>query len=477
MIAKNPSAVPSDLIIIQRRQQEDMRRAACEAVESTKQFDFKCKWEQATDKKIRGTAVKRRVHELLQDRKRDLHDRQHRLRALLEAETAAFAQEMSSLEETPIEREARLREKLKTLKEARESERTQLASTKMEEHFLRNCEQLRTLKTQREAHVVASHRVLQVQAKQEQAAREQAVDSVYAALWDQDRQAKDEREAQEKLSRKQRAAEQAAVLLQQQQALDEYRREQSALREQDLKLRLEDEAARAEEEERSRLNAARTARKRQHAAKAAHAEAVAQRQARMAAEQDLDLRLLDAVLRQHEQDDGSALERKEAVRREAQAYRCYLQQQKAERQQLDQHLDRLFGLAAEQAWQRREEQWERERLARESLMNDVLATRRQQIQAKQDSVAARQAEAERDSAALEQAIVLAKKAAEEEQARGALAARKHAVDLQQQIAANADARGKVVAAQAEQEALLLRATEMADERAREALRTLGLSSS
>lgn len=41
VIASKPSAVPKDLIIIQRRQQEDMRRAAVESVESNKQFDFK----------------------------------------------------------------------------------------------------------------------------------------------------------------------------------------------------------------------------------------------------------------------------------------------------------------------------------------------------------------------------------------------------------------------------------------------------
>jgi hypothetical protein len=90
VIAKMPSTVPPDLIIIQRRQQEDMRRAAVEAVQGNRDFEFKvayvcgppadmqCKWEQATDQKIRATSVKARVQELLQERKRQLHERQLR---------------------------------------------------------------------------------------------------------------------------------------------------------------------------------------------------------------------------------------------------------------------------------------------------------------------------------------------------------------------------------------------------------------
>ena len=41
IIARAPATVPKDYLIIQRRQQEDLRRAAAEAVESNRQFDFK----------------------------------------------------------------------------------------------------------------------------------------------------------------------------------------------------------------------------------------------------------------------------------------------------------------------------------------------------------------------------------------------------------------------------------------------------
>ena len=90
-------------------------------------------------------------------------------------------------------------------------------------------------------------------------------------------------------------------------------------------------------------------------------------------------------------------------------------------------------------------------------------------------MAAQQVEAERESAALEQAIASAKAAAEAEQVRAAAAGRLHAEDLKKQIAGNADTRQQARQAQAEEAALLARANEDVDERARIALRALGLT--
>lgn len=58
-----------------------------------------------------------------------------RLRALLEAEEQQLLQEMEEKKETSVERQAKMRERAKTLRDRRERDREQLVSDKLEQLF------------------------------------------------------------------------------------------------------------------------------------------------------------------------------------------------------------------------------------------------------------------------------------------------------------------------------------------------------
>ena len=63
-------------------------------------------------------------------------------------------------------------------------------------------------------------------------------------------------------------------------------------------------------------------------------------------------------------------------------YREYLDKQKKEEEEREKGLDALIQGEVEKQWARRIEQWRQEKAARKKLMQDVLNTRKQQIEEK-----------------------------------------------------------------------------------------------
>lgn len=63
-------------------------------------------------------------------------------------------------------------------------------------------------------------------------------------------------------------------------------------------------------------------------------------------------------------------------------YREYLAEQAHEEEQREKELDTLVNAEVEKNWAKRLEQWRKEREARRKLMQDVLDTRKKQIEEK-----------------------------------------------------------------------------------------------
>ena len=61
-------------------------------------------------------------------------------------------------------------------------------------------------------------------------------------------------------------------------------------------------------------------------------------------------------------------------------YRDYLDKQKKEEEEREKELDALIQAEVEKQWARRIEQWRQEKAARKKLMQDVLDTRKRQIE-------------------------------------------------------------------------------------------------
>ena len=72
------------------------------------------------------------------------------------------------------------------------------------------------------------------------------------------------------------------------------------------------------------------------------------------------------------------------LREEDQKYRAYLQRLKADEEQRDREIDRLCDIEVEKSWQKKIAQWKTERQARQTLLDQVLAGRQQQVADKRE---------------------------------------------------------------------------------------------
>ena len=63
-------------------------------------------------------------------------------------------------------------------------------------------------------------------------------------------------------------------------------------------------------------------------------------------------------------------------------YREYLAKQKKDEEEREKELDSLIQEEVEKQWARRIEQWKQEKAARKKLMQDVLDTRKKQVEEK-----------------------------------------------------------------------------------------------
>lgn len=63
-------------------------------------------------------------------------------------------------------------------------------------------------------------------------------------------------------------------------------------------------------------------------------------------------------------------------------YREYLAKQRKEEEEREKELDVLIQEEVEKQWARRLEQWRQEKVARRKLMQDVLDTRKRQVEEK-----------------------------------------------------------------------------------------------
>lgn len=449
-------------------------RTRAQAAEELRIFDLKAKWEQTTDGKIKATSIKRRVNELLQERKVRLRERQLKLRSLLEEEERQYVAEVEAMVETPLEREAKMRDRLRQLKEVREAERATQAEEKLEQHFLQNCEQLRTLRSKQDAQTMHQHRHVQVRERQAIVEREKDVDRLYADLWDQDRQAKDRRAAEEESARRARNAEQSAVLAKQLAAIEENRLWQARLRQEEEQMRLEEAQATADEDRREKQVRAEAARKQMRQMQRYNRALQREQQQRQAEEQALDARILMAALDAHEQEHNDVAQKKATWINEARVYLQFLADQKAAQGQAQLELDALHEAEAEKMWQRRAQKWEAERLARSALMGEVLETRKLQVAAKIEALHWEQQQAHEEAVVLKESVAEHERT-EAEKARRVQSARAgHAKDLELQIVANAEQRAIQRREELEHNDRLHRTQALVDEKTQRALSGLSI---
>lgn len=402
--ARPPNKRPPDYLILERRRQEDTSRKMQEQTMYHELCDLKNEWERWTDKKILIGSVKREVDKRMRATAFDVEARREKLRDLFKQEEQGYLAEMEAAEETTLERQAKMRERAKSLKEKREAERLQVVQAKYDQQFKAQCEELRSTLSKREQDIVCAERIEQLRFRDDQKREQKAYDDMYADLWEQDRQEKMAREEREAKAAHERNRETLDVLRKQMAALEAQKEEAKQLQQEELELMREQIALRKLEEQ----AAAEEKHRRQQETRDMLDLTLKMKMRKKARDEQeqlaFDLKMLEQLLEESRNEAMEQMQRKIELREEDRRYREYLRRLVEEEKQRQKELDQMIHDEVEAVWHKRIDQWKKERLMRKKLLDEVMAGRNRQLQERYEENQRRKAENERQRIHLLQTI-------------------------------------------------------------------------
>lgn len=291
-----------------------------------------------------------------------LGQRRERLRELLSAERDALEAELQPGRGTEP---AGMRERCAELRAAREGRRRQVES---------------------ELHMksVAESWGEQLKQKQQQEAMEREERELYENEYEIAQREALERIRQEEEKRQLEDKKQAEMLLQQIEELKlreaeatKLKKEQENLLKQQWELQSLEEERKQMEEHRKKTELGRFL---MH-----QCDAQLKRRAQQIQEElETDRQILLALLEKEGEDQRRQSERRERAVADAAWMRRVIEEQLQLEKEREAELQIIFREEARKVWEKREEQWKKERMARDRLMNEVLAGRQLQIQAKME---------------------------------------------------------------------------------------------
>uniref|UniRef100_A0A3B4FYH8 Cilia- and flagella-associated protein 53 n=1 Tax=Pundamilia nyererei TaxID=303518 RepID=A0A3B4FYH8_9CICH len=309
-----------------------------------------------------------------------------RLAELLEVEEQQFLQEMEEKKETTLEKEAKMREKAKALRHKRESERQQLVSEKLEQQFREQCEELRSICSRLTEQQVSQERTAQVRSRQAQQRRQQEEDLLFSELWAGDGRAKEELESARAQSRRHRNEEQRSILCWQMEAAEQQRQRETELKEEEARLLAQQRQTSLLQEQREQQQKLQA----QQGQRRLLDHGLRLKMKRLAREQreelELDISILQALLKQEIDEKQGAAQRKAELREEQRRYREYLFEELQRQRKEEEEMEQLIEEQLKEVWAKREEKSRLEREARKRLIEEVMEAQHLQIQNKCEAV-------------------------------------------------------------------------------------------
>ncbi|XP_038646439.1 cilia- and flagella-associated protein 53-like [Scyliorhinus canicula] len=330
--------------------------------------------------------IRHMVQKAMEFYKTDIEKRRARLRDLLEAEENEHMNQLSLMGETPLERQAKIRQHVKDLKIKKEKERQKLVAEKLDQQFRQQSEELQTkLSHQRELELVKDRKA-QIEFNKNLQNQQKEANQIYEELWEKDRLAKEERIEKEM---KEQYEKQQEVLA----GLQEQMAENDAKR-MDQKQRVQEEAKIMKEKQRlSRLEDERLAREKVQKQKEFRDglnKSMALKEKRLAKEekeeQALDTKIKEQTLKESADDAQEQLQKKLDLRRELQMYRKYLAQKADDEKRHEEEANRLMEADVEKTWAKRNEQVRLKKEAQDQLKKEVMETRKIQVQEHLDKI-------------------------------------------------------------------------------------------
>ncbi|XP_056586759.1 cilia- and flagella-associated protein 53 [Triplophysa dalaica] len=431
--ARNASSRPTDYLILERRKHEAVRNEVLDFTRDQSSCDVRMQWERNTQRRMVSATIDRQLQEAMVQYHMGIDERRERLRELLEFEEQELLCEIETKKETVLEKQAKMRERAKTLREKRESERQKLVADKLDQLFIEQSEELRAVQMKRRQDEVCTERESQIRSREEARQMRQEEDRVFVQMWESDRLAKEERESQELQRKRQSNLEQVAFLQVQMETAEQQRIRAKQLKEEEAQLlRDQMEMLQLESEREQKQKLLDQDKRRKQLDRSLRLKM--KRQAREKQEElALDMTILEQLLAEEKDEKQEGVLKKLERGEEQRRYRQYLAEQMEEQKRQEIEMGQLIESELQQAWARREEQWRLEKAARDRLMKDVMNTRRLQIQEKLNKNMQKQAELAKEREEFDQTIEKNKLLDEVEKTRLREATQEHQADLLAQM--------------------------------------------
>ncbi|NXK84484.1 TCHP protein, partial [Amazona guildingii] len=252
------------------------------------------------------------------------------------------------------------------------------------EHWKKNNAELREVESDlHKKHVIEAWGD-QVQQKSKREAMELEEKKRYENKYETARREALERMRQEEEKRRQEEKKQAEMLLQQIEELKlqereatKLKKEQENLLKQQWELESLEEGRKQMEEHRKKRELGRFLRH--------QCNAQLQRRAQQIQEElEIDRQILSALLKKEDEEQCRQSARRERAVADAAWMKRVIEEQLQLEKEREAELQTIFREEARKMWEKREEEWQREKAARDHLMNEVLAVRQRQIQEKME---------------------------------------------------------------------------------------------
>mmetsp|Transcript_54060 Transcript_54060/g.126914 ORF Transcript_54060/g.126914 Transcript_54060/m.126914 type:complete len:496 (+) Transcript_54060:88-1575(+) len=339
-------------------------------------------WENRMMSVIRGNRVKGKVAALQAQQQAQLQERRLRLANKLSDEMKAWQREMVEREETPAQRMERMSARAYELKKRREDERKAVVQEKLYQQWRAGLDDLRTMDSKIVELQTIADRDFQLDDKALRKAEEKGIDDFYAKLWYEGYLAKIEREEREKGLKEERNDVQKKTLGIQldmkRERLEQDKAEDAIEAEKMKKLWAQQEVEEKEAVVQHRIQAKEERRK----ADEYMAIQQAQRAEEERMEKEFDKNFVNGVLERERQIAEQEEAEKLKAKRKAMEFTEALKLEMARKAASEEELLRLQDEESERQWQKRYAQWEKEELARRSLMEEVYHDRAEQVKLK-----------------------------------------------------------------------------------------------
>ncbi|XP_011752512.2 cilia- and flagella-associated protein 53 isoform X1 [Macaca nemestrina] len=416
------------------RRSHQKHNAILASIKSNERDRLKVEWDQHNDCKFLDSLVQARIKDAVQGFIINIEERRNKLRELLALEENEYFTEMQLKKETIEEKRDRMREKTKLLKEKNEKERQDFVAEKLDQQFRERCEELRVELFCIHQKKVCEERKAQIAFNEELRRQKLVEEQMFSKLWEEDRLAKEKREAQEARRQKELMENTRLGLNAQITSIKAQRQAAQLLKEEEARLVESNNAQIKHENEQDKLKKQKAKQETRIILQKALQDRIEHIQQDYREEQDLNMKLVQRALQDLQEEADKKKQKREDMIREQKIYHKYLAQRREEEKAQEKEFDRILEEDKEKKLAEKDKELRLEKEARRQLVDEVMCTRKLQVQEKLQREAKEQEERAMEQKHINESLKELNCEEKENFARRQCLAQEYRKQLQMQIA-------------------------------------------